>query len=86
MCVNAQFSDLRNIISGVPQGSVLEPLLFIIHTNNVCKGLENKLVSYADDGSLMSVVQYPTNRSLVAESLNRDLDTFYHWCKIWGIR
>ena len=44
MCVNAQFSDLRNIISGVPEGSVLEPLLFIIHTNNVWNGLENKLV------------------------------------------
>ena len=69
---------------GVPHGSVLKPLLFIIYTSDMWQGLENKLVAYADDATLMSVVPSPTNRSLVAESLNRDLAKMYQRCKMWG--
>ena len=46
----------RNVISGVPQGSVPGPLLIILHTHAMWFGLENMLVAYADDATLLAVI------------------------------
>ena len=43
-------------VSGVPQGSVLGPLLFRLYTSEFFSILENKLIGYADDSTLMAVV------------------------------
>ena len=42
-------SKLVNVVSGVPQGSVLGQLLFLLYTSELFSILENKLISYADD-------------------------------------
>ena len=55
------------------QGSVLGPLLFLLYTLELFSILENKLIGYADDSTLIAVVPYPDVRVTVAESLNRDL-------------
>ena len=58
----------------MPQGSVLgSVLLFLLHTSELFKILENKLIGYADDSTLMAVVPSPGVRVTVAESLIRDL-------------
>ena len=49
-------------------------------------GLENELVAYADDATLVSVVPSPDQRPLVSESLNRDLAQISDWCKLWGMK
>ena len=86
VCVDGQYSSVRNVISGVPQGSVLGPLLFIIYTSDMWHGLENKLIAYADDATLLAVVPSPCLRNAVADSLNRDLTRIYEWCKLWGMK
>ena len=55
------------------QGSVLGLLLFLLHTSELFSILENKLIGYADDSTLMAVVPSPGARVTVAESLNRHL-------------
>ena len=78
-------SKLVNVVSGVPQGSVLGPLLFLLYTSEFFSILENKLIGYADDSTLMAVVPSLGVRVVVAESLIRDLGRVIEWCDLWGI-
>ena len=52
----------------MPQGSVLGPLLFLLYTSELFSILENKLIGYADDSTLMAVVPSPGVRVAVAVS------------------
>ena len=49
-------SKLVNVVSGETQGSVFGPLLFLLYTSELFSILENKLIGYADDSTLMAVV------------------------------
>ena len=66
-------SKLVNVVSGVPQVSVLGPLLFLLYTSKLFSILENKLIGYADDSTLMAAVPSPGVRVAVAERMIRDL-------------
>ena len=52
-------SKLVNVVSGVPQGSVFGLLVFLLYTSELFSILENKLIGYADDSTLMAAV--PSN-------------------------
>ena len=84
--VDGHYSAWRNVISGVPQGSVLGPLLFILYTHDMWFGLENMLVAYADDATLLAVVPSSDKRSVISNSLNRDLAKISEWCRMWGMK
>ena len=79
-------SKLVDVVSGVPQGSVLGPLLFPLYTSELFFILENALIGYADDSTLMAVVPSPGVRVIVAESLIRDLGRVSEWCDLWGMK
>ena len=66
-------SKLLNVVSGVPLDSVLGPFLFLLYTSEPFSLLENQLIGYADDFTLMAVVPSPCLRVTVAESQIRDL-------------
>ena len=69
--LNVQTSDWRKINSGLPQGSVLGPLLFLIYINDLPDGITSICKIFADDTSLFSKVQH-INRS--ANELNCDFE------------
>ena len=58
-------SKLDDVVSGVPQGSVLGPQLFLLYTAALFSIVENKLYGYADDSTLMAVVPSPGKRIAV---------------------
>ena len=71
------------IISCVPQGSVLDPFLFILYTSEMFELVENRLFAYADDSTLLAVVREPADRPAVVASLNGDLVRIQEWCNHW---
>ena len=71
--VDGYRSKLVNVVSGVQQGSVLGTFLFLLCSSELISILENKLISYDDDFTLIAVLASPGVRVTVAESLNRDL-------------
>ena len=73
-------SDWAPILSGVPQGSVLGPLLFLIFINDLEAGIISQIKFFADDTSLYSVVKDPI---VSARELNHDLEIINNWAKQW---
>ena len=78
--LNGQSSDWKNISAGVPQGSVLAPLFFLIYINDLPNGLKSNVKIFADDTSLFSIVDDPT---LSHEDLNHDLNLINTWAHQW---
>ena len=68
--LNGQNSLWTNVHAGVPQGSILGPLLFLIYINDLSDNLTSNAKLFADDTSLFSVV-HDVNTS--AKELNDDL-------------
>ena len=61
-------------------------LLFLLYTPELFSILENKLIGYADDSTLIAVVPSPGLRVVVADSLRRDLVKVNEWCDLWGMK
>ena len=51
--VSGTFSSKASITCGVPQGSILGPLLFLIYVNDMSAVVKNKLLLYADDSGIL---------------------------------
>ena len=69
--------------SGMSQGSVLGPLLFILYTSEIFELVENRLFAYSDDSTQLAVVRRPEDRPAVAASHNRDFGGILGWCNHW---
>ena len=82
MVLNGSYSDYSGIESGVPQGSVLGPLLFLIYINDLERNIKSNIRFFADDTMLFSVVKYP---EISANDLNHDLDTICQWAHQWKL-
>jgi len=77
--INNCKSDIKQVICGVPQGSVLGPLLFIIYTNDLPNSLKNThAILFADDTTI-----YTNHKEikLLYQYVNRDLDALFEWFK-----
>ena len=78
-CVGGKFSSSRRVISGVPQGSVLGPLLFVLFINDLPDGINNIAKLFADD---LKVIANPNNRDRV----DSDLHYLQQWEDTWLLR
>ena len=78
--LNGQSSDWLPIKAGVPQGSILGPLFFLIYINDLANDLSTNVKMFADDTSLFSIVE---NRANSAINLNEDLNKISNWAYQW---
>ena len=80
VALNGFYSDYAPIKAGVPQGSVLGPLLFLIYINDLELNIKSNVKVFADDTMLFSIVRTP---HLTATELNNDLDLINRWAYQW---
>ena len=78
--LNGQVSTWTSINAGVPQGSILSPLLFLIYINDLSDNLSSNVKLFADDTSLFSVIH---DINISAGELNEDLKKISEWAFQW---
>ena len=78
--LNGQHSNWAPVLAGVPQGSILGPLLFLIYINDLPDNLEVLAKLFADDTLLFSMVHDPSKS---AKLLNDDLQKISGWAFKW---
>lgn len=72
-------SEWRAVESGVPQGSVLAPVLFLVFINDMAEGIKSYINLFADDAKLCRVIKNEED----CETLQEDLNRIWKWSKTW---
>ena len=75
-------SNIQELKAGVPQGSRLGPLLWILYVQDILEGLESDCLLFADDTCLFASGRDPAE---TVEILNRDLEKVSAWAQRWKV-
>ena len=80
--LDGESSDYVPVTSGVPQGTVLGPLLFLIYINDIVENISSKIRLFADDCLLYRIITSVHDTT----ALQKDLDTLTQWASKWQMR
>lgn len=79
--INGAKSEWSAVGSGIPQGSVLGPILFVIFINDLPDAIRSTSLIFAGDTKIYDDVSNPTGH----EAVQQDLDFLTNWSAIWQI-
>ena len=80
--VNGELSEPKAVISGIPQGSVLGPLLFVIYINDLPDVVCSNVLLFADDTKIFRQVATKDD----ALQLQEDIDALARWSDDWLLK
>ncbi len=82
VCVNGANSEWKSVTSGIPQGSVLGPLLFVLYINDMPDNITSSIFLFADDTKIFANSSNPQNTAILQE----DLGKLLQWSKTWLLK
>ena len=74
--INTSYSSPSNLICGIPQGSIVGPLLFLLYINDLPQAIVSDLLLYADD---TCIVFQHKNETEIEKQLVRDFSSLCDW-------
>ena len=77
--VDGEVSNWKSVLSGVPQGSVLGPLLFLIYSNDLDDSITSNVLKCVDNTKLFRTVNTDGDK----QHLQNDLDKLVKWSEKW---
>ena len=77
--VDGEVSSWKSVLSGVPQGSVLGPILFLVYINDLEEGVTGNILKFADVTKLVRKTKEIGDK----HKLQYDIDNFVRWCEKW---
>ena len=80
--LDGKHSDWVPVLSGVPEGSILGPILFTCYVADLPSHIQTCSLSYADDVKIFHRIQSPAD----ADSLQADLNRLNEWSKMWRLK
>ena len=80
--MEGSYSTFLHVDSGIPQGTVLGPLLFLCHINDLPLSVDSKITLFADD----CLIYRKINSIEDKVQLQKDLDSLQDWAENWGMR
>ena len=80
MVIPGVSSNWSSVEAGVPQGSILGPLLFLLYINDIVENINSSIRLFADDTTLYTIVDNPLH---AANRLNSDLSQIHQWATKW---
>ena len=81
--INGTQSEKKFVLAGVPQGSVLGPLLFLVFINDIVDDIDCNIKLFADDTSLYVVID---DSAETCNKLNDDLLRISTWAEKWKVK
>ena len=72
-------SSWKPVLSGVPQGSVLRPILFLVYINDLEEGVTGNILTFADDTKLFRQTKDIGDK----QNLQDDIDKLFRWSEKW---
>jgi ribonuclease P/MRP protein subunit RPP40 len=83
VCINGNYSSWGKVTSGIPQGSVLGPILFVIYINDLPDVVRNSFAYlFADDTKVFKVIACDEDR----RELQSDLSALQEWSDTWLLK
>ena len=77
--VDGEFSSWKSVLSGVPQGSVLGPIIFLVYIHDLEDGVTGSILKFADDTKLFRKTKEIGDK----QNLQDDIDKLVRWSEKW---
>ena len=77
--MGGEVSSWKLVLSGVPQGSVVEPILFVVYINDLEEGVTCRILTFADDTKLFRKAKEIGDKHKIQD----DIDKLVKWSEKW---